>query len=93
MAYKKLEGKLDATGVRIGLIVSRFNSLFTDKLLEGALDCFNRHGGNEEDATVTLVPGAFEIPYVASKMASSGNYDAVTALAAEAVEIANAARG
>jgi 6,7-dimethyl-8-ribityllumazine synthase len=82
MAYKVFEGKLDADGIRVALIVSRFNSLFTDKLLEGALDCIRRHGGSEDNIAVTYVPGAFEIPYVASKLASSGNYDAVVCLGA-----------
>ncbi len=82
MAYKVFEGKLDADGIRVGLIVSRFNNLFTDKLLEGALDCIRRHGGSEDNLAVTYVPGAFEIPYVASKLAKSGNYDAVICLGA-----------
>ncbi|MFH1687041.1 MAG: 6,7-dimethyl-8-ribityllumazine synthase [bacterium] len=80
--HKVYEGKLDAAGIRIGLIVSRFNSLFTDKLLQGALDCFKRHGGDTADLAVTYVPGAFEIPYVASKLAESSKYDAVVCLGA-----------
>jgi len=82
MAYKTFEGKLDASGMRIALIVSRFNNLFTDKLLEGALDCIRRHGGEEDDLAVAYVPGAFEIPYVAAKLAGSGNYEAVICLGA-----------
>ncbi len=82
MAYKVFEGKLDADGIRVALVVSRFNSLFTDKLLEGALDCIRRHGGSEDNIAVSYVPGAFEIPYIASKLAASGNYDAVICLGA-----------
>ncbi len=79
---RHIEGKLQATGLRVGLIVSRFNSLFTDKLLEGALDCLRRHGGEEDNVTVARVPGAFEIPYVAARMAKSGDYDTVICLGA-----------
>jgi 6,7-dimethyl-8-ribityllumazine synthase len=82
MSYQVYEGKLDAAGLRIGMIVSRFNHFFTDKLLEGALDCIRRHGGSEADVSVAYVPGAFEIPYVAARMAGSGNYDAVICLGA-----------
>ncbi len=82
MAYTEYEGMLDATGIKLALIVSRFNSLFTEKLLEGAIDCIRRHGGAEEDLSVTRVPGAFEIPYVAAKLARSGEYDAVVCLGA-----------
>jgi 6,7-dimethyl-8-ribityllumazine synthase len=82
MNYQVYEGKLDASGLRVGMVVSRFNHFFTDKLLEGALDCFRRHGGSESDVSVAYVPGAFEIPYLAAKMASSGNYDAVVCLGA-----------
>lgn len=79
---KHIEGKLQATGLKVGLIVSRFNSLFTDKLLEGALDCLRRHGGEDDNLTVVRVPGAFEIPYVAARMAKSGKYDTVICLGA-----------
>ena len=82
MAYKTFEGKLDAKGFKYGLIVSRFNNFFTDKLLEGAIDCLMRHGAVESDLNVAYVPGAFEIPYIASKMAKSGNYDTVICLGA-----------
>lgn len=82
MAYTEFEGMLDATGIKPALIVSRFNNLFTDKLLEGALDCIRRHGGAEEDVVVARVPGAFEIPYLAAKLARSGKYDAVICLGA-----------
>jgi 6,7-dimethyl-8-ribityllumazine synthase len=82
MAYTHYEGTLDASGITVAVIVSRFNNLFTDKLLEGALDCIRRHGGDEERVTVTRVPGAFEIPYVAARLARSGRYDAVICLGA-----------
>jgi len=82
MDYKVYEGKLDAQGLTFGLIVSRFNNFLTDKLLEGAIDCLKRHGAEESKLSVAYVPGAFEIPYVASRMAKSGNYDAVVCLGA-----------
>jgi 6,7-dimethyl-8-ribityllumazine synthase len=82
MNYKTLEGKLDAKGLTFGLIVSRFNGLLTDKLLEGAVDCLIRHGGDKKDITVAWVPGAFELTYAASRMAKAGNYDAVVCLGA-----------
>ena len=82
MDYKVYEGKLDARGLTFGLIVSRFNNFLTDKLLEGAIDCLKRHGAEESKLSVAYVPGAFEIPYVASRMAKSGNYDAVVCLGA-----------
>ncbi len=82
MEYKVYEGKLDARGLTFGLIVSRFNNFLTDKLLEGAFDCLKRHGAEEAKLSVAYVPGAFEIPYVASRMAKLGNYDAVVCLGA-----------
>ena len=80
MSYKKFEGNLQAKGFKFGLIVSRFNNFLTDKLLEGAVDCLVRHGASEDKISVAFCPGAFEIPYVASKMAKSGKYDAVICL-------------
>ena len=82
MNYRKFEGHLDATGIRFGLIVSRFNHFFTDKLLDGACDCLIRHNGSDDNISVAWVPGAFEVPYVAARMAKSGNYDAVICLGA-----------
>ena len=82
MSYKIFEGKLEAKGLKVGLIVSRFNSLLTDKLLEGALDCLTRHGASEADLAVAYVPGSFEIPYAASQMVKTGNFDAVVCLGA-----------
>lgn len=82
MSYKKIEGNLDAGGHKFGIVVSRFNDFLTDKLLGGAVDCLVRHGANESDLTVVRVPGAFEVPYAANKMAHSGDYDAVICLGA-----------
>jgi len=77
-----IEGKLDATGLRFGIIVSRFNSFIGERLLEGALDALVRHGGDDGDIDVVRVPGAFEIPLTAQKLAQKGNYDAVICLGA-----------
>jgi len=82
MNVKRFEGKLNAEGLRFALVASRFNDFFTDKLVEGAIDCLVRHGAVDDKITVSLVPGSFEIPYVASRMARSGNYDAVICLGA-----------
>jgi len=79
---KFLEGKQDADGIRIGVVVSRFNNFITEKLLDGALDGFKSHGGREADMTVVRVPGAFEIPIIADKLAASGNFDALVCLGA-----------
>ena len=77
-----LEGKLLAEGQRIGIVAARFNDFITSKLIGGALDAFKRHGGNEADMDLAWVPGAFEIPLVAKRMASTGKYDAVVCLGA-----------
>lgn len=82
MNYRRFEGRLDASGVSIGIVVSRFNNFFTEKLLEGAVDCLVRHGADVEKISVAWVPGAFEVPYAAQKMASSGDYNAVICLGA-----------
>ncbi len=82
MDHKVFEGKLEAAGLRFGLVTTRFNNFFTDKLLEGALDCLRRHGADEGNIGVAYVPGAFEVPYVAARMANSGDYDAVICLGA-----------
>lgn len=75
-----IEGKLIGTGLRVGIVVARFNDFITTRLLGGAEDALNRHGVSEEDITVAWVPGAFEIPIVAKKLVDSGKYDAVIAL-------------
>jgi 6,7-dimethyl-8-ribityllumazine synthase len=76
------DGKLDATGLKFGIVVGRFNSFITERLLEGALDAIIRHGGNDADISVARVPGAFEIPLTAKKMVETGKYDAVICLGA-----------
>lgn len=77
-----IEGKLDASGLSIGILVSRFNSFISERLLEGALDALLRHGIADEKIVVARVPGAFEIPLAAKKMAESGKFDAVICLGA-----------
>lgn len=77
-----LEGKKDAHGLKVGIVVSRFNNFVTEKLLEGAIDGFLSHGGTEDDLTVVRVPGAFEIPLAIDRMAASGKYDALVCLGA-----------
>ena len=79
---KEIVGKLDATGLKMAIVASRFNSFFTEQLVKGAADCFVRHGGKESDLTLVRVPGANEIPQVAQKLAASGKVDAVVALGA-----------
>jgi 6,7-dimethyl-8-ribityllumazine synthase len=77
-----LSGNLVATGLRFAVVVARFNSFLVDQLLTGAVDSIKRHGGRVDDITVAYVPGAFEIPLVARKMAESKSYDAVICLGA-----------
>ncbi len=77
-----LEGNLVGTGLKIGIVAGRFNEFITGRLVEGALDTLRRHGVNEEDIDVAKVPGAFEIPLAAQKLAESGKYDAVITLGA-----------
>lgn len=77
---KILEGKIDAKGLKFGLVVSRFNNFINDHLLDGALDALTRNGAEEKDLCIIKVPGAFEIPLAAKKMAGSGRYDAVICL-------------
>ena len=77
-----LEGQLLAEGLKIGIFAARFNEFITSKLLGGAMDAIVRHGGKQEDITVAWVPGAFEIPLAAQKMANSKKYDAIICLGA-----------
>ena len=79
---KRFEGKLLGEGLKFGLVISRFNEFFTTKLLEGARDALLRHGVSEEDIEVAWVPGSFEIPLIALKLAQSQRYDAVICLGA-----------
>ncbi|MFA5517289.1 MAG: 6,7-dimethyl-8-ribityllumazine synthase [Desulfuromonadales bacterium] len=77
-----IEGKLDATGLRFGIVVSRFNSFISERLLEGAIDALVRHGADANTIEVLRVPGAFEIPLATKKMATSQRYDAIICLGA-----------
>ncbi|MDZ7640986.1 MAG: 6,7-dimethyl-8-ribityllumazine synthase [Desulfurivibrio sp.] len=77
---KYIEGNLQATGKKIGIVISRFNSFIAEKLLEGAIDTLTRSGAEPQDIEVARVPGAYELPLVAGKMAGSGRYDAVICL-------------
>lgn len=79
---KILEGNYLAEGVKIGLVASRFNEFIVSKLVDGARDGLLRHNVKEEDITLAWVPGAFEIPLIAKKMAKSGQYDAIICLGA-----------
>jgi 6,7-dimethyl-8-ribityllumazine synthase len=76
------EGKLDARGRKFAIAVSRFNSLITAKLLDGALDCLRRHGAAEEDIEIAWVPGSFELPIAAQKLAATRRFDVVVCLGA-----------
>ena len=79
---KVYEGKLVSQNIRLGIVAARFNEFIVSKLLSGALDALVRHNVNENDIEIAWVPGAFEIPLIASKMAKSGKYDAVICLGA-----------
>ncbi len=76
------EGQLDAKGRTFGIVVSRFNDLVTTRLLDGALDCIKRHGGDDDNIEVAWVPGAFELPIAAQKLAATGRLDVVMCLGA-----------
>ncbi len=77
-----IEGKLDATGLKFGIVVSRYNSFISKRLVEGVIDGLSRHGAADEDITTLYVPGSFEIPLACLKMAQSGRYHAVIAVGA-----------
>jgi len=79
---KRFEGNLLGKGLKFGLVVSRFNEFFTTKLLEGAQDALLRHGVNEDDIEIAWVPGSYEIPLIARKLAETKKYDAVICLGA-----------
>lgn len=79
---KIIEGNVVAEGIKIGIVASRFNEFIVSKLLGGARDALVRHGVNDDDITAAWVPGAFEIPLAAQKMADSGKYDAVICVGA-----------
>ena len=75
---KVIKGMLDAKGKNFGIVISRFNEFTTQKLLDGALDCLKRHGSDDERITTVWVPGSFEIPYAAQRMAKSKNLYGIT---------------
>ncbi len=77
-----IEGKLDATSLKFGIVVSRYNSFITKRLVEGVMDGLSRHGAAEEDITTVYVPGSFEMPLACLKLARSGRYHAVIAVGA-----------
>lgn len=77
-----IEGNLTAEGMKIGLVVGRFNSFIVDSLVKGAIDTIVRHGGSVDNIEQVMVPGAFEIPVVAQKMAETGKYHAIVAIGA-----------
>ena len=79
---KIFEGELKGEGLRFALVVSRFNSFITDRLLEGAVDCLLRHGVREDDIEVFKVPGSFEIPLLAKKLGKTGRYHGIICLGA-----------
>lgn len=79
---RTIQGKLDATGIRFAIVISRFNSFISDRLLSGALDGLERHGAAPDDITTVWVPGSFEIVLAAKKLALSRKYDAVICLGA-----------
>jgi len=79
---KTIEGKLDAKGLKFGIVIARFNEFISGKLLSGCLDGLKRHGTEEKNIEVIWSPGSFEIPLLAKKMAKSGKYDAVVCLGA-----------
>ena len=82
MDMKEVTGELIAKGMKIVLLVSRFNSFLTEQLVKGAVDAFVRHGGDEKDLTLVRVPGAYELPLVAKKLAMKKGTDAIVALGA-----------
>ena len=82
MVQKIHEGKLSANGKHFAIVVSRFNDLVTTRLRDGALDCLNRHGSDQDAVEIAWVPGAFELPVVAQKLAKTGRFDVVICLGA-----------
>ncbi len=79
---KTLEGNLNASGLNFAIVASRFNEYITQKLIDGAIDCLLRHGSSDQNITVVKVPGAFEIPLIADKLASAKKYDSIICLGA-----------
>lgn len=77
-----IEGKLDAGGLKIAIVASRFNDFIVERLVSGAVDCLLRHGADKADLTIIRTPGAFELPLICQRAASSGKYDGIIALGA-----------
>jgi len=82
MSWKEYSGKLDAKGLKVGIVISRYNDFLTKHLLQGAIDCLVRHGADEKDVSVVWVPGAYEMPVVVKKLAQGGKFSALVALGA-----------
>ncbi|MBG0789416.1 MAG: 6,7-dimethyl-8-ribityllumazine synthase [Desulfovibrionaceae bacterium] len=79
---KTIEGQLNAKGLKIGIVAARFNDFIVDRLISGAVDYLVRHGGSEDDLTLVRLPGAFELPIAARKMALTGDFDGIVVLGA-----------
>lgn len=79
---KEIKGKLEAKGLKFVVVVSRFNEMITGRLLDGCLDALNRLGANQDDISIVRVPGSFELPQTALKLAKTGKYDAIICLGA-----------
>lgn len=82
MSWKEYSGNLDGKGLKVGVVISRHNDFLTKQLLQGAIDCLIRHGVEEKDISVAWVPGAYETPVAAKKLAQSGKFSALVALGA-----------
>lgn len=82
MSVKTIEGQLDAKGLKIAIVAARFNDFIVDRLISGAVDYLVRHGASKDDLTLVRLPGAFELPIAAQKLARSGSYDGVVVLGA-----------
>ena len=82
MSWKEYSGNLDAKGLKIGIVISRYNDFLTKQLLQGAVDCLIRHGADEKDVSVVWVPGAYEMPVAVKKLAQGGKFSALVALGA-----------
>jgi 6,7-dimethyl-8-ribityllumazine synthase len=82
MPLKTIEGQLNAQGLKVAIVAARFNDFIVDRLISGAVDYLVRHGGSEENLTLVRLPGAFELPLAAQKLARSGSYDGVVVLGA-----------
>ena len=82
MSWKEYAGNLDAKGLKVGIVISRYNDFLTKQLLQGAIDCLVRHGADEKDISVVWVPGAYEMPVVVKRLAQGGKFSALVALGA-----------